>query len=111
MTTLLTPALTEPGKCVCTDVVPKEMGRRTTHSEKERKSSGERRELRRREGEYWLVPPFLIGASRFFVVYITVQCIYLHCYTVRSQLTPATLRPAARLPYLPTIIIHDDGQC
>ena len=122
--TTLTPALVEPRKCVCPDVVvPKETGRRTTHSEKERKSSGERRELRRREGEYWLVPPFLIGASSVFVVYITVQCIYLHCYT-KKTITGMTSHGAQSAnaggssrgateaggapAMLPTIIIHDD---
>ena len=111
----------QPRECVCPPVVvPRETGRKTTHSDKERKSSGDRREIRRRDGEYWLVPPFLIGATSVFVVYVTVQCIYLHCYA-KKKITGMTSQHAhahnpnrsqngaVHVPaVLPTIIINDD---
>lgn len=32
-----------------------------------------------REGKYWLVPPFLIGASSIVVAYVIIHCLYMHC--------------------------------
>ena len=106
-------------KCVCPEAVvpPRETVRKTTHSNNERNTIGERREIRRREEDYWIVPPFLIGASSVFVVYATVQCIYIHCYGKKKMAgNPPTngrrshgVTDAARLPaMLPTIIINDD---
>ena len=37
------------------------------------------------QGRYWLVPPFLIGASSVIVLYIIVYCIYLHCYAKKRM--------------------------
>ena len=32
-----------------------------------------------REGKYWLVPPFLIGASSIVIAYVAIHCLYTHC--------------------------------
>lgn len=32
-----------------------------------------------KDGKYWLVPPFLIGASSIVVIYVFVHCMYTHC--------------------------------
>ena len=118
---LTTPIATLQGsvKCVCPEAVvppPRETTRKTMNSNKEGKTIGERRVIRRREEDYWIVPPFLIGASSVFVVYATIQCIYIHCYDKKKMagVPPNGRRShgaadAARLPaMLPTIIINDD---
>ena len=33
---------------------------------------------------YWLVPPFLIGASSVVIVYVIVNCFYIHCYAKKK---------------------------
>lgn len=37
-----------------------------------------------RPNHYWLVPPFIIGASVAAVLYIICNCFYLHCYAHRK---------------------------
>ena len=56
-----------------------------------------------RDGKYWLVPPFLIGACSVIVLYIFVHCIYLHCYAKKKMRKLATTRQ-----YPPAIVISDD---
>ena len=51
---------------------------------------------------YWLVPPFLIGASTVVIVYIIVHSFYFHCYIVRRV---KNVRNRANLP---SIVISDD---
>ena len=55
-----------------------------------------------RDGKYWLVPPFLIGACSVIVMYIFVHCVYLHCYAKKR------LRKLQSRPYPPAIVISDD---
>ena len=51
---------------------------------------------------YWLIPPFLIGASTAITVYIIIHCIYFHCYTTKKLNKMAERNP------VPTIVISDD---
>ena len=32
-----------------------------------------------RKGKFWLVPPFLIGASSIVIAYVAIHCLYTHC--------------------------------
>lgn len=55
------------------------------------------------EGRYWLVPPFLIGASVVIVLYIVVHCLYLHCYAKKK------MRHLAARASQPHIVFDPDG--
>ena len=55
------------------------------------------------DGKYWLVPPFMIGACSVAVVYITIHCLYMHCYTKRK------MRQLAHRNMVPQAIIFSDG--
>ena len=55
----------------------------------------------KREGKYWLVPPFLIGAASVLVLYVFIHCVYLHCYTNRKGDTNIKKRTA------PTILFNE----
>lgn len=55
-----------------------------------------------KNGPYWLVPPFFIGATTVIVVYIVGHCLYLHCYATKK------MKKLAGRQYPPAIIINDD---
>jgi hypothetical protein len=38
-----------------------------------------------REGSYGLVPAFLIGAASVVVIYVTIHCLYIHCYAKKRM--------------------------
>ena len=57
-----------------------------------------------RHGRYWLVPPFLIGASSVIVLYIAIHCLYLHCYAKRK-----IRQMAGRAASTPAIVFSDGG--
>ncbi len=56
-----------------------------------------------KEGRYWLVPPFLIGASSVIVLYVLIHCFYMHCYAKRK------MRQLASRAAQPHIIFDADG--
>ena len=55
-----------------------------------------------RNGPYWLVPPFLIGASTVIVIYIIAHCLYLHCYATKK------MKKLVQRQYPPAIVISDE---
>ena len=55
-----------------------------------------------RNGKYWLVPPFLIGATSVIVVYVIIHCLYVHCYSKHKLDQIRSERAAA-----PAIIFSD----
>ena len=65
------------------------------------KKKSKPRDPYKREGKYWLVPPFLIGAASVLVLYVFIHCVYLHCYTNRKGDTNIKKRTA------PTILFNE----
>ena len=55
--------------------------------------------------KYGLVPIFLIGASSIIIVYITIHCLYLHCYAKRKMQHMASQHRGGT-----TTILLNDGQ-
>ena len=55
-----------------------------------------------RNGAYWLVPPFLIGASTVITIYIIIHCLYFHCYAAKK------MKKLAEQSYPPAIFISDE---
>ena len=57
----------------------------------------------RSQSHFWLVPPFIIGASVAIVVYIICNCFYIHCYAHKK------IKKMAEKHFSSPILLTEEG--
>ena len=89
--------------CLDNQVPNREQATPPTFNDKTHNGTNEQQRLDNNSyNTYLSVQPFLIGASTVIVIYVVINCLYIHCYA------KCKMKKLAERHFPPTIIISDD---